>query len=384
MTKNGKVVAKPKRPERSSAQQVSGSEPERARSISFATPSLSKTITLFLVQLPKTIGDVVRCAASEFFPTTRVIETSNVTEATRQVVSEGPQLLVMIGLDETEIALATQATDDANLPRWAVVVLGQNSFDLAESVSLEECRAPLLVRIFRSALWQHELLRENLQLRGDLKTIARRVRHDLLSPLNCIYLSCEILKEFLSAEAPAVQSQLGVIHRSLNEACQVLDRVSEVLKASADPLPLVDLDMGTVVDRVLGNLESEIQQNGALLKRPSQWPKVQGVEKWLEMIWWNLLINALRHGSPSPSIQLGWEPNHQAMRFWVVNQGPALPAGIEANLFRRFDQLHALPGHGLGLSLVQRLVSLQGGRCGYERRGQDASCFYFTLPSGPA
>jgi len=54
---------------------------------------------------------------------------------------------------------------------------------------------------------------------------------------------------------------------------------------------------------------------------------------------------------------------------------------IEPGLFRPFDQLHLLRAPGLGLSIVQRLVSLQGGRCGYERLNDGSNRFYFTLPA---
>ena len=47
--------------------------------------------------------------------------------------------------------------------------------DLTETVPPEDWNAALLAHVFRATFLQHELLRENLQLRGDLKTIARRV-----------------------------------------------------------------------------------------------------------------------------------------------------------------------------------------------------------------
>ena len=338
---------------------------------------------IFLIQLPEPLSEAVRNAAGKVFPGAQFIEAKSVTELISLALTGTRQLLILTDRNETEVGLAIQATDTELLPRWAVVILGRNSSDLAESVSLDECHPPLLARVFRSAMQQHELLRENLQLRGDLKTVARRVRHDLLSPLNCIYLSCELLKEILAAELPQVQSQVGVIHRSLAETCLLIDRVSEILKASADPLPAGCVSMGTVVDNVLRGLDTEIKQSGAVIQRPVKWPKVMGVEKWLEIIWWNLIMNALRHGrSPAP-IQLGWNGDPQFMRFWVMDRGEGVSSELETSLFTRFDHLHTQPGRGLGLSLVQRLVSLQRGRCGYERNADGSSLFYFTAPAVP-
>ena len=47
---------------------------------------------------------------------------------------------------------------------------------------------------------------------------------------------------------------------------------------------------------------------------------------------------------------------------------------------RRKDLHEPDAAHGLGLSIVQRLMELQGGHCGYEPRLEGGSRFYFTLP----
>jgi histidine kinase/DNA gyrase B/HSP90-like ATPase len=67
--------------------------------------------------------------------------------------------------------------------------------------------------------------------------------------------------------------------------------------------------------------------------------------------------------------------------FSVANRGAEIEPAIQATFFRPFDQLHLLRAPGLGLSFVQRLVALQGGRCRYERLEDGLSAFRFTLPS---
>jgi signal transduction histidine kinase len=228
---------------------------------------------------------------------------------------------------------------------------------------------------------QHELLRENLQLRGDLKTMARRFTHDLLSPLSCIHITCELMKELSDEDASMVKAQIGVIWNMATESCQLIERVSYVLDASMDPIPATKIPMDAVIGSVLRRLEGEIQKVDVTVQCPASWPEVNGVAAWLEVVWRNLIINALKHSLPRAAIQLGWNRQDEALRFWVANPGAAVAAEAQTQLFQRFDQMHARPAPGLGLSLVQRLVSLHGGHCGYERRKDDYSTFYFTLPS---
>jgi signal transduction histidine kinase len=120
-----------------------------------------------------------------------------------------------------------------------------------------------------------------------------------------------------------------------------------------------------------------------MVSQPASWPEVAGVAPWLQVIWWNLLDNALKHGGPSAEIRLAWSRAPDGYRFSVVDRGAGIAPALQAGLFQPFDQLHALRTPGLGLSIVQRLVALQGGRCGYERLADGTSAFFFILPAGP-
>jgi signal transduction histidine kinase len=70
------------------------------------------------------------------------------------------------------------------------------------------------------------------------------------------------------------------------------------------------------------------------------------------------------------------------IRFWVRDDGGGLTIEEQARLFTPFTQLsqvHAT-GHGLGLSIVQRIVEKLGGQVGVESQPGQGSTFSFTLP----
>ena len=336
-----------------------------------------KDTTVYLVRLPEAAREAARRAVAESLPGARVVPARSVAEI-RAAERRARELVVLSSEDDAEVVRASQGLDEHELPRWAVVCLGRIESDLAETVAPEDWNPRMLGRIFRLVLLQHELWRENLQLRGDLKTVARRVSHDLRTPLSCVHTVCELLRE-QAGDPAGVRQTSGIIRNAALEAGQVLDRVGALLKASTDPLPPTTVPAGAAVAAALEQLEPELQAAGRRLRQPPSWPEVLAVRPWLEIVWHNLIHNALRHGARAGEIELGWTPQDDGARLWIASDG-LVPAPMRPRLLRPFHGLHAHTAAGLGLSVVERLVTLQGGRCGYEAGDDGRATFWFTLP----
>jgi signal transduction histidine kinase len=219
---------------------------------------------------------------------------------------------------------------------------------------------------------------ENDRLQGDLKTISTRISHDLRTPLGSIMNTGELLRELLTQSDPAASEHTAPLFSSVEELMQLIRRLSLITKASANPVTMETVQMAEVVTDALQRLEHRMVNQGAQVDRSDSWPQVTGVRSWLEVIWSNFLTNALRHGGPK--IKLGWERGNLGHKFWICDNGLGVPAPSQAKLFQPFETLHQPDStRGLGLSIVRRLVELQGGHCGYET-ASEASCFFFTLP----
>jgi signal transduction histidine kinase len=330
---------------------------------------------IYLLGLPAKAHAAAEEAARLAFPHGQI---RTVTDPKEIKPENCERCLVVLGHAE---AAATLIANAGSAPRCAVVVLGHDLSDVVETVPPEEWKPALLARVFRSALLEQELVHENARLRGDLKTVARRISHDLRTPVGCIYTTSDVFKELPSGDVESVVSMAAIIKESAREISQIVDRVSFVLKASADPVAPTRVDMDGVMATVLRQLDAELQKADAKVTLPPSWPEASGVTSWLLVVWLNLLRNAFQHGGPSARIHVGWKAENGGFRFLVSDQGSGVPDGRLAGLFPAFDQLHSLHIPGLGLSFVQRLISLQGGRCGYEKLPESGACFYFTLPA---
>jgi signal transduction histidine kinase len=150
------------------------------------------------------------------------------------------------------------------------------------------------------------------------------------------------------------------------------------------------IDMDQVIHEVEDRMLDMVERYDATLCVPDRWPVAWGHGPWIEEVWVNYVSNAIKYGGKSPRIELGYgmESLESVAResdvvcFWVRDSGRGLTEKEQTQLFAPFERLNRnqVSGHGLGLSIVRRIVEKLGGEVGVESRVGEGSTFYFTLP----
>jgi len=332
-------------------------------------------------------GDSARIATSAArrdFPQAVVTRTGELSEIGVQEFTAGTELLVLLAPSNGDLERIANTLDPRGWPRWAAIAQSAAEAPADSHVITlppEDWSEAVLMLGYRAAVRLQKLKSSNAQFAGDIRTVTRRMGHDMRSPLNSILTSSEAMldpdEDPTSPRAVFAQS----IATSVSEVMQLFERMSFVLRATTNPLPRQTVIMEEVVWGALQRLESRMLHAGITVSQPPKWPVVEGVPTWLDAIWSSLLINSLEHGGSNKKIELGWEQLPKDYRFWVTNQGPGTPGKQETQLFYPFDRMSELNApRGLGLPSVRRLVELQGGRYGYDRDDGGSWSFYFTLP----
>lgn len=341
------------------------------------------TLSLLSIGLEAKARAVAQEAAQFAYPDLPLVDVPTLADALGRAPAAGTELLLLGESDQETVTRAAEASDELGFRRWAVVrFTSLHSGGSASTACVREGWSPSeIALVFRSAVRMHELERENTRLRGDLSTLGRRINHDLRSPLGGVYTACDALNEILAGQTEEHVAFTQSIATSADEVVQLLERVSLVLRASAESAVTESVPMGEVIFFTLQRLERRTLKAGATVHQPPAWPTVPGVNAWLEIIWFNLVANAVKHSGPAPHIELGWSETPGEFHFWVDDRGTGVAADKANKLFHPFHLLHRLNApRGLGLSLVRRLVELQGGRCTYAPRDGGGAHFLFTLP----
>lgn len=229
---------------------------------------------------------------------------------------------------------------------------------------------------------------EREQLILDLRAFGHTVAHDLKNPVNTILTSAEIVQQLTESQAEA-QRFVGHIldkGRAIYRIINALMLLGGVRDAEFDTEAL---DMTLLVQRALQRLRLEIENRGAIIEIVAGgWHPILGYEPWVEEIWVNYVLNALQYGGSPPILRIGAEtdpinPDH--IRFYVHDNGHGLSPSEIARLFAPFTRLNERStGHGLGLSIVKRIIEKLGGRVGVVSEVGQGSKFTFSLPAMPA
>jgi len=234
---------------------------------------------------------------------------------------------------------------------------------------------------------------EKDQLIADSKSFAQNVAHDLKTPLTTILGFASMLSDSGARIPPDKQKAAlqAIVRTSLkmNNIIQELLLLAAVRQSEVKTGPF---EMAGVVSAAKQRLWSVIADAEAELIVPdvSSWPAVTGYAAWVEEVWINYITNAIKYGGKPPRVELGAEANYMTLpngrnmsRFWVRDNGKGIPPKDQAQLFNQFtrlDQVHA-DGHGLGLSIVARVIEKLGGEVGVESFPGQGSTFFFTLPA---
>jgi signal transduction histidine kinase len=227
-----------------------------------------------------------------------------------------------------------------------------------------------------------------LQARNlDLEEYVRMVAHDLKEPLVVMALSSHLITNVPDLGAVKLKEYLRQMGDTADQMKRIIHNLLLFAEVSQAEAPVGPVHMAEVVANVQDRLGHLIREQQARIVLPEMWPLAIGYGPWIEEVWTNFLSNGLKHGGRPPYLELGastWTDG--LVRFWVRDNGPGIPPAVRARLFTSIEQIGHLgtPEHGLGLSIVLRIVEKLRGQVGIESEAGMGNRFFFTLPAAPS
>lgn len=222
------------------------------------------------------------------------------------------------------------------------------------------------------------------QRNADLDAFAHMVAHDLKTPINGIYGYAQLLTLEDGLESEMQGEATDAILDLSRQMVGIIDGLLTLASVRSQSVTPAPLDMGRIAGDVLRRLGPVLTDHDAQVTMPDVWPVAMGYAPWVTACWANLITNAVKYGGRPPVLTLGaHELADGYLYFWVDDNGDGVPPERRSSIFAPFERLHSggVEGHGVGLSIVQRVVDRLGGTCGVDDAVSGGSRFWFTLPS---
>jgi PAS domain S-box-containing protein len=228
-----------------------------------------------------------------------------------------------------------------------------------------------------------ERTRQLQEANRELESFSYSVSHDLRAPLRAISGFAEMLTRRHGKElSPEALRLLGVVVSEAGRMGMLIDDLLALGPLGRQATHMATIDMRGLALSVFEQLpHQDVAVDWQLGMLPGCWGDI-GL---LRQVWVNLLSNALKFTSKTaqPHIEVGAVSDADKHTYFVRDNGVGFDVAHQAKLFGVFQRLHSdadFPGNGVGLALVQRIVTRHGGSVWADGKLGEGATFYFTVP----
>ena len=222
-------------------------------------------------------------------------------------------------------------------------------------------------------------------LNKELESFTYSVSHDLRAPLRAVNgYSRILLEEHTQDLNEEVSRLLGIISSNGKKMGELIDNLLSLSKLGKREIQKGEVDMEGLVQSVVEELKN-VEGGEKVAWEIHQLPTCYGDYRLLRQVWINLISNAVKYSSKKsfPFVKVGAEVKANEVVYYVKDNGAGFDMKFADQLFGVFQRLHKpteFEGTGVGLAIVQRIVSRHGGKAWAEGTVGEGACFYFSIP----
>lgn len=230
----------------------------------------------------------------------------------------------------------------------------------------------------------------NRRMAADLDLCARTISHDLRNQVAAIHGFVQLLTETQSHDMDQEAREcLTWIGRGTAQLSLMLDSLHELLRIEFREPRIERVELTTMAQDITRHL-ARTHAGRTVRVSIADLPDAMGDPQLLRSALQHLLDNAWKFTARTQDARIEVGSSRDAagvVTYHVRDNGIGFPAGEMAKAFlpfKRMSTAEGMPGAGIGLALVRRVVEKHHGRVWTEINPGGGASFYFTLGSDPA
>jgi signal transduction histidine kinase len=365
---------------------------------------MDNEITILLMEKKSSDGHIRKLLADGFANATFTIENAAGTEEAAELVSKKRFDIVLLETDVSEKGYADIIKSIRDIePYIPFIIITGLEDEEAGLQAIKNGADDYVVRgkIFKDVLarsigYAIERKREQKQneqrlsslisklesSNKELKDFAYIVSHDLKAPLRGI----KTLAEWLTADyadkldengreqLKLLQSRVGRMHNLIEGVLQY----SRIGRLKEKP---VQVNLNELLSEIIATIAPS--ENIEIVVQ-ADLPTILCEQPRITQLFQNLLDNAVKFmDKPKGYIKVGCVEEDGFWKFSVADNGPGIEEKNFERIFQIFQTLKArdeFESTGIGLTIVKKVVELEGGKIWVESEVGNGTTFFFTLP----
>jgi len=262
-------------------------------------------------------------------------------------------------------------------------IFAQNRLELERTLC--ECNDSDMEKLLAQALGQDVSKLAAQEKRLLLSRLLARFAHEVRNPLSSLDIHVQLLEEDLAIAAPQVKektaSRFEIIHGELHRLENVVKHFLSLARPSS--LDLHPVEVAKVVGHVCELLRPEAAARGIeiAMKLPDTLPQMAADSAQLTQALVNLVINAIQAVERNGRVEVsaGTDEKAEVLSIEVHDTGPGISSDNQSAIFEPFFTTKA-EGSGLGLWIVQQIITAHGGVVGVSNAPCGGAVFAVHLP----
>lgn len=217
----------------------------------------------------------------------------------------------------------------------------------------------------------------------ELEAFSYSVSHDLRAPLRAIDGFTKILLEEYSSVLDSEGLRLlNIIVENANNMGLLIDDLLSFSRVSRQEISKSKINMEEMVKAVLNEFIDEDKKRRFTIKL-LKLPYSYGDSSMIKQVWRNLISNAVKFSGKKdhPEIEIGALGSDRIV-YYVKDNGVGFNMDFADKLFGVFQRLHSVKeyeGTGVGLAIVQRIITRHGGTIWADSQENKGTTFYFSI-----
>ncbi|HLG40264.1 MAG TPA: PAS domain S-box protein, partial [Chitinophagaceae bacterium] len=220
----------------------------------------------------------------------------------------------------------------------------------------------------------------------ELEAFTYSVSHDLRAPLRGIIGFTAILEEDYASKLDDEAKRItAVIKNNTMKMGHLIDDLLAFSRMGKQEIVKTQVNSQAMVKEIADELIKQNKSSNRIHWDIRPLTPVKADPNTLRQVWINLITNAIKYSGKRerPNIEIGSYSENGQTIFYVKDNGVGFDEQYKHKLFKVFQRLHSVEefeGTGVGLALVEKIVSRHGGKVWAQGKENEGACFYFSLP----